>query len=167
MKCEKCKINNATIHLTEIVNGEKTEIYLCKTCAEENNSHIFNFDSGFDNFLQGFLGQVSSSSQNQISGGVCENCKSTLSQIQRTGRLGCGQCYKTFREYLKKPLKEIHGSNTHTGKIPGRMGIDIKNARLIDSLKEQLNRAVLEQNFEKAALIRDQIKGLEQNEGRA
>ena len=35
MKCEFCKKENATIHLTQLVNGEMKKLNLCQSCAKE------------------------------------------------------------------------------------------------------------------------------------
>ena len=35
MKCDHCKENEATVHMTNIVNNKKTEQHLCSTCASE------------------------------------------------------------------------------------------------------------------------------------
>lgn len=33
MNCEECGKRQATLHLTKIVNGEKTEYHICEQCA--------------------------------------------------------------------------------------------------------------------------------------
>ena len=44
MQCQICGKNDATIHLTEISDGVRTEIHVCETCAVEQDiavkSHI-------------------------------------------------------------------------------------------------------------------------------
>ena len=35
MFCERCKQREATVHLTEIIRNEKTEIHLCDSCARD------------------------------------------------------------------------------------------------------------------------------------
>lgn len=166
MKCQKCGKYDATVHFTEIINGAKTEKFLCSNCAEgKNTAFTFSspFDLGFDNFFQSFLSSPKSTSVGSAAG-ICPVCKSSLSDIQKSGRLGCAECYRTFNEYLLRPLKEIHGSNSHTGKIPKRSGKGIRKINQLEKLKNELNRAVLDQNFEKAAELRDRIREIENQE---
>ena len=36
MKCQCCQKNEATIHLTQVVNGEVKKLNICQSCAEKN-----------------------------------------------------------------------------------------------------------------------------------
>jgi protein arginine kinase activator len=81
--------------------------------------------------------------------------------FQRTGKLGCDQCFDTFRDQLEPVLKRVHGNVEHNGKIPSSVSASIKASREIIKLKEQLNKAIQGEDYEKAAVIRDRIKALE------
>ncbi len=159
MKCQKCGKYDATTHITEIINGLKNETYLCKYCSEEYNQSsslhsIFknNFDSFFDDFWKAptAIGQPTTK--------VCPNCKSTMRDIQHNGRLGCSECYRTFRDFLKSSLKSIHQSTCYLGKNPIANTPQISQ---IDTLRQELSRAVEAENFEEAARLRDKIRGME------
>lgn len=166
MKCQKCNQNEANTHITKIINGNKTEMYLCDKCAAENQD-LINFNAGFDhefeNFFNGFFGgPYISQSQSRPAVGqkVCDFCGTSIDDIFNRGKIGCSRCYKTFADYLTRPLKQIHGGIRHTGKLPLRAGRGIKRASEIDNLQSELNRAVMDQNFERAAELRDKIKDL-------
>lgn len=168
MKCQKCNKNEATAHYTQIINGKKTEYFLCAECAgssQELESFNLSFENEFDNFLSGFFGGSYMPQQQVLSSapGVCSNCKMTFDEFLKGGRLGCSECYETFASRLLKPLKQIHGSHQHTGKVPERMGGELKKTRKIQKLEAELNQAVSEQNFEKAAELRDKIKAMREN----
>lgn len=81
-------------------------------------------------------------------------------EFVETGKLGCSECYDAFRGRLIRPLKQIHGACEHIGKVPVREGGQIKNDRKIKKLETELNAAVMKQEFEKAAKLRDEIKQL-------
>ena len=167
MKCEKCGKFDATVKYIEIINGKKTQQNLCKNCAD-NNGSIFSepeiFDFGFDSFFQSFLNSPNHKAATSSPYTLCKTCGSSISDIQKNGRLGCNDCYRTFREYLLKPLKEIHGSTHHTGKIPKHSGKKLQTASEIEKLKNELDAAVTEQNFELAAQLRDKIREIENNQ---
>lgn len=168
MKCQKCDINEATTHIKKIVNGNKSEIFLCSQCAgEENSIPSFKsvFDNDFEDFFTHFLGKSPSGQITLPGENACKTCGTTLRDIQNRGRLGCSDCYTAFYSFLQRPLKEIHGSNAHIGKLPKRAAKGIRLDCEIDKLKDELSRAVLNQNFEKAAELRDQIKEMEQKRG--
>ncbi len=166
MKCQRCNKNEANTHITKIINGVKTEMYLCSQCAGESNEMSdfgFGFDKEFENFFSGFFGgtQLNAASGRQMPAQKnCPLCKTSLDEILKSGKLGCSECYKTYSEYLIRPLKQIHGADGHTGKIPARCGKGIKRMAQIDTLQSELNQAVMEQNFEKAAELRDKINEL-------
>lgn len=170
MKCQKCGKNEANTHITKIINGEKTEMYLCENCAAESGE-LASFNSGFENefqnFFSGFFGEPffggSKAGLSAETAKRCPVCGSTVSDITDRGRFGCSDCYKTFADYLLGPLKQIHGGNRHTGKIPKRAGKGIRREAQIDKLQSDLNLAVMNQDFEKAAELRDKIKDLKAN----
>ncbi len=157
MKCQKCGKYDANTHISEIINGVKNEIYLCSHCAK-NTMHTPEIESilssSFDNFFAPFLKSPNSAGSYTASQKICKNCKSTMQDIQNSGRLGCSECYKAFEDLLLHPLKDIHGSNRHRGKIPKKRSYSNE----AEQLKEELARAVEAQNFERAAELRDKIR---------
>ena len=166
MKCQKCNKNQATTHITQVINGNKTEMYLCRECSEENQDILFfkpGFDQEFENLFSGFwnnpqLLATSLTGKNNLE--TCSVCKMTASEFLRKGKPGCSNCYSVFSDYLLRPLKQIHGSTHHTGKIPSRKTKDIKSADQLKKLEQELNLAVMDQKFEEAAVIRDKINEL-------
>lgn len=92
---------------------------------------------------------------------TCPICKSTYTQFQKTGKLGCSECYKTFREPMTITLKQIHSNAVHTGKVPSRCSGDLKRTRLYDSLKKQLAISVQNEDYETAAKLHKEIREME------
>lgn len=169
MKCQKCHEREATSHMTEIINGKKQELHLCSECAAESpefQNMKMGMDFGIGDFLGGIFGGTKSKS---IGGGTvtdaCPLCGMLFDDFLKNGRLGCGECYSVFGNRLERPLKQIHGTCEHVGKIPSRMGGTLKKERQLAGLESELNAAVLKQEFEKAAELRDKIKELKKNEG--
>jgi protein arginine kinase activator len=54
----------------------------------------------------------------------------------------------------------VHGSTQHHGKFPQATGDVMKPLREERKLQEELKRAIQEEDFEKAAQIRDKLKAL-------
>lgn len=171
MICQECQQKPATLHFTKFVNGEKIEIRLCEKCSQEksemfmanggSNFSIHNLLAGLLNIEQSFS-QAKQSTISNTENIICDHCHMSYSQFARVGRFGCAHCYETFNEQLEPILKRLHSGNTvHKGKIPERIGGSITLRKKIKDLKQQLNVCIEQEEFEKAAEIRDEIRALE------
>jgi len=166
MYCEECEKRPANVHITKIVNGHKVEKHLCEQCAKKQQD-VVGFalipDFSLSNFLSSMLDTDSFSSfgnlkENEIK---CDKCTMTYSQFTKGGRLGCDKCYDLYGSKLENLLKRIHGNVQHTGKLPKRGGEEIRFKQELDTARIELQKAVLNEEFEKAAKLRDRIKELE------
>ena len=91
----------------------------------------------------------------------CPVCGFSQADFKKTGRLGCSACYVTFGEGLNTLLKAMHKGTEHVGKFPARAHHVMKLNDRMRTLNENLQKAVVEENYETAASLRDQIKQLE------
>ncbi|MDQ0233018.1 protein arginine kinase activator [Metabacillus malikii] len=156
-----------------MINGEKTQVHMCEHCAKGNSDlFMFSGNSGFslNNLLTGLLNMESNIAKTEGHNKVfqandtpqCSQCHMTLQQFKKVGRFGCSNCYHTFKEYISPILRRVHGGNTvHAGKIPKRIGGDIHIRKQLENLKSKINEYIIQEEFEKAAEIRDEIKSLE------
>lgn len=160
MLCQNCNRNDATAHLKRILNGEAAEVHLCSSCALALG--VQDAVSAFSVFgdMQGSV--LSSGNTVRISNKVlrCDTCGFVFEDIMRAGMPGCPDCYRVFSRRLRPVITKIHGRGHYLGKIPASSDEEIKRDKIIDELKERLNRAIDEQNFELAAVLRDEIKKL-------
>ncbi len=163
MNCEKCQKNVATVHLTQIINGEKTERHLCDKCADPSS---FDDAISFQKFFQGLIDMSVGFSKsyeqvNEKNTPMCKTCGLTFEGFRKTSKLGCADCYQAFRPQLDKILKNIHGSNHNIGKFPQRSGAKLLAKRDLENLKKQLRISIEKEEYEEAAKYRDKIKALE------
>lgn len=169
MLCEVCKQNDATIHITKIINGVKYEFNVCEKCAKERSDlnfseEVFPSTFTFQNILSGIMGYVGNSSQPQKTPEIsCKNCGTTYSEFKQKGLVGCNECYESFKSTLDPVIKRVQGSINHAGKIPRKAGKDIIHKKKLLELKEDLQKAINAEEYERAAEIRDAIRNL-QNE---
>ncbi|MFD1673182.1 UvrB/UvrC motif-containing protein [Alicyclobacillus fodiniaquatilis] len=167
MICERCHERPATVHVTKIVNGEKTGYHLCEHCAKEQGEILNPFVAGnafdFNKLLTGLLNMESSSGYApvQTSSLRCANCGMTYNQFTKMGRFGCPDCYDNFSSRLEPLLRRIQNGNEHTGKIPQKSGQRVQQLRKLDQMRRELQQAVADEQFEHAAQLRDQIRALE------
>ena len=135
MKCEKCNTREANTHITKIINGKKTEYYLCEKCAGEQGDFTslkFSWDKDFDNFFSGFFSP--SLTHTPTTETRCEKCKMTLTEFLNKGKAGCGDCYSAFRKYLINPLRQLHHADSHKGRAPKRLWGKLDTDRKIENL---------------------------------
>ena len=164
MLCELCKQSQATVHLTEIINDQMTELHLCEACANQKGAQVESH-FGLSDMLSGLADFSKTQEPEEVSTKACSSCGMTYDDFRKVGRLGCADCYPTFKRSLGSLLKRIHGSPIHVGKSPVRLikSSKIAKTELLD-LKKKLERAIEHEEFEEAARLRDQIRRAEQQE---
>ena len=151
MKCHHCE-KQATVHLTQIINGQMHKMDLCETCAQEKGV------TNPDNLSIGSLLDDQPQTNHPTTSMTCESCGTTHQDFKKGGRLGCEACYHVFRPVLEPLLDGMHAGINHLGKIPSR-SVDQKNAdENEESLRQALQQAVEQENYEKAAELRDRLK---------
>jgi len=170
MVCDECKKNEATIHFTQILNNKITKFNLCQDCAKEKGIVLPSLDEALfegphlalASLLAG-LSDIGATYAIEKPRAVrkCPNCKATYDDFRNSGRLGCSQCYLTFKSELLPLLRRLHGSVQHTGRVPiKKVGVGEKAKEMME-LRRELQNAIEKEEYERAAVIRDKIKELE------
>ncbi|MBR0085778.1 MAG: UvrB/UvrC motif-containing protein [Lachnospiraceae bacterium] len=165
MLCDICHENQATILVTEILNGVKKEYHLCADCAaKRTNAAAFMAYPG--SILSGIISsKIKKDAVNPDPAAAatrtCPKCGMTLSEFLKKGRFGCAACAESFSDVLDDYLKRVQGSSRHVGKSihPGSKKSEE------DILKEKLKKAVADEEYEEAAKLRDLIRALEKEGG--
>lgn len=155
MLCDRCKTREATGVYQQTVNGQSQTLHLCAHCSNELLFGSFFSDFGVNNFFANNLRGEAPKRK------VCDKCGMSYEEIRRSGRLGCANCYKVFERELARSIEQIHGKAHHIGKVPQSADGALRQKRLLTELKMALNKAIAEQDFERAAELRDQIRGME------
>ncbi|MBR6739628.1 MAG: UvrB/UvrC motif-containing protein [Clostridia bacterium] len=158
MLCDNCKKRQATYHLMRSVNGKKTESHLCSECASELESSTSGLEHELQSGFSGFFEGLNHPAKRRT---VCPQCGATEQEIASSGYVGCAECYNTFKDLLEPYIVRLHGRVSHCGGRPGSLPPD--NKKRIADLREQLKKAISAEEFEKAAAIRDEIRGLEKD----
>ncbi|MFZ4764551.1 MAG: UvrB/UvrC motif-containing protein [Roseimicrobium sp.] len=179
MKCDVCE-NDATVFLTQIVDGKMTQVNLCDSCSKEKG---VTDPTGFQlaDFLLGGAAQKKVQAANLEDDTVaCPECGFTRSHLKKIGRMGCPECYRAFADDLDAMLRAMHKGTRHVGKGPGKPAPAVSTAtakrrsdeaqvkpvvvnvkkRLAD-LKVAIDKAVADERYEDAAKLRDEMRSLE------
>jgi protein arginine kinase activator len=160
MLCQLCKKQPATVHLTEVVEGEKRERHMCDQCAAQEGVMGKSQEPVNELVAKFVLAQASARDVAQL---TCPECGMTFLQFRNSGLLGCPNDYHVFEKPLLGLLERAHGGRTqHVGKVPGGKENKHKRQHELMILKPDLQRAVDAEDYERAAVLRDKIRKLEQ-----
>lgn len=166
MDCDFCS-SKATVFLQQLVEGEIKKLRLCEKCANEKG---VTDPTGFS-LADAVLGDdpVEGSEELVVAEGAedgpeCANCGFTFAKFQQVGRLGCSDCYVTFRDDVVRRLKGMHKGVTHVGRVPEGLMAAYERQQRLDRLNERLAEAIASENYEEAAGLRDEINEVESAE---
>lgn len=153
MICELCNLNEATVYLKQFINGVEKELFVCEECSGQHEFEM-PFAMGMGDFLfgVGVKNNVaeSASAKDEKS---CPHCHMRKSDFNKRSKVGCEHCYEVFENELQPMLAMMHKSSQHNGKVPLNEEVAIG----LERLERDLNAAIEVQNFEEAAVIRDNI----------
>ncbi len=186
MNCDNCGKYNANIKYIQNINGKEQKINLCENCShilgiQFNTNSIFDIPLDFSNYFIDFMDEYEFETlgSNINEEKVCKICGYTYEDILKGGKLGCGNCYNTFEKKLNPIIKKIQGSDIHIGRKGNlnsktRLDKDIlkqENEKennlekdkynIMQKLKEDLRKAIIQEEYEEAAKIRDEIKKID------
>ncbi len=164
MICERCHQNQATVKITQVVNGNKNDLRLCQDCAEHLglNNPFLAISVLLGGVIFGFLQKVSApdfETETYDLSLTCERCGLSLREFKKTGLLGCSHCYQTFQKELVPILRRVHGRSYQFKRKP-KPGVRVQRKPTFIRLEAELKRAVAEEDYEEAARLRDQIEKL-------
>lgn len=165
MLCEECQVNEAAFTVT-IASGETmTTRRLCGECMKKMELSLSGGD--IQSFLSSILSVLGRAADDN--GPVCGGCGMRYADFERTGRLGCSQCYHDFAEQLQPILQRIHGNTQHVGRAPANDEKTAQKPELSpvdqrrEELRQKMEEAVACENFEEAAKYRDELRNLTEN----
>ncbi len=155
MKCDVCE-NEATVFLTQIINGQMTTVNLCDSCSKAKG---VTDETGFG-LAEAFLGGKQPPATMSSGDAVCPSCGFTAGQLKKIGRMGCPDCYGAFRDGMDHLLKAMHKGTRHVGKTPARLMSEGQLEGGLEMLAADLETAVEEERYEDAARLKQQIQDL-------
>lgn len=164
MTCQRCA-DEATVHLTDTVDGERREVHLCARCAgrvgvapPEAPPNL-----GLDAVVQALIVTHVGELVGELAELSCPDCGMKFMQARATGRVGCPADYELFRKGLLPLISRQHGATRHVGKAPrrGRPFVAADRPRL--RARAELRDAIALEDYERAARLRDMLRRTETN----
>lgn len=153
MKCEKCGNNEAVFFYSADINGEKSRGCLCRDCAQREG--LTAYQTTFGPFGDVFGGTLSDFFARE---------RSLLSSFGSFG----APVRSIMAPSMALPfVNVVYGVEEAPGRaepevdVPDDAGEDIKRRRELTALREQLRSAVSEEDYERAAELRDKLRAME------
>lgn len=159
IECSDCKKPISTFY-TEMIGGATTHSCMCSDCPV------------LEKYLFGLRGTPGPEGfiNESLTGLACGNCGTTLEAVRMGALLGCNTCYEVFEENIisellaleKLPPRNATSKKSqplHIGRVQGQPQEISSSMRLL-ALNEALNETLQREDYEQAAMLRDQIKAL-------
>ncbi len=158
MLCSRCKQRPANVYFSQNINGNTQEYEVCSECAKElglleGTGSMFNLN----HFLGDFFGAAPGLGVAPTK--ACSHCGTTYREFSNNGMFGCSHCYEAFSDYLPELMNRLHGAQQH---IAPQQAAENDKQDKIGQLKAQIQHAIEQEDYERAAKLRDEIKQLEQ-----
>lgn len=171
MTCEICNEREASVHLTQVIDGKVKKMHLCEQCASKSGIDVNGPLSITDILLGMGVPKPAAEAAATLADPAgpertCPRCHMRRSDFKKGGRFGCAECYEAFADELPPLLKQMHRSDHHVGKVPAGMGTKLRAAAELTALQAALKKAVTNEEFEQAARLRDRIEALRTTGGR-
>ena len=174
MICDECNEREASCHVTVMVDGKQIRRHLCPECFGRLHGELGKAIPGaigigmsgkqVSNLLSSILSAITGvdeeHKEEEGPDKICPRCHTSLHAFQKSGHLGCPECYEAFREELQPMLLQIHGRVQHAGRQPLSSEEDQKARTIREELSRQMEEAIRTEDFETAARIRDQLRAM-------
>ena len=156
-KCDLCK-KLAVVHEVTNKKGVRKEVHLCEEHAREAGM-VASGHQPINQLLTQFV--VTQAGKTRATKN-CSTCGMTFARFRQSGTLGCPDCYKAFEEQLSPLIERAqNGATHHRGKTPRRAGASVDRQIQIQQLVRDLDQAVAAEQYERAAQLRDRLRGLD------
>ena len=173
--CPRCQKNIPSVQVTEVQHfvapGHAENVVhehrICEVCAQELNLPHTGVPQKAIQNIWNLLQLHKTKAQQTVfpKGPTCQDCGMTLEELRRRGRVGCQRDYEVFHEYLEELLERMHGAHGHVGRLPGIDEVELERIQRVTDLQDKLELAIREEDYERAAGLRDEIKSLDEHEG--
>src|SRR4051794_31739264 len=155
MTCQHCQ-DEATVHLTETVEGRRRELHLCAACAREAGVALpetpptLALDAVVQSLIVTHVGEL----VGELASLTCPDCGIKFMEFRARGLLGCPNDYRVFARGLLPLIQKAHDATRHVGKGARRRPAAVERLRTRTRLRE----AIAREDYEQAARLRDQLR---------
>lgn len=102
----------------------------------------------------------SSGDLNYVQDKQCPRCKTSLSEVLRSGIVGCAECYRVFNKEIQAKVLQKQGTINNQGKIATKHISKIKIKEKLAELEAQKQKAAEAEDYIVAESLKNQIEKL-------
>jgi protein arginine kinase activator len=162
MKCEICGLKDAVIHMRQIQKENVHEMHICEDCAlEKGLIREEESELPVTNLLAGLIDGRDIEESTGKAASACTRCCTKLADFRKTGKVGCAQCFQAFESDLRSILSQMAARPRHAGKLPAPAAGQAERQPDREGLRLELRAAVENEDYEKAALLRDRLREMD------
>lgn len=157
MKCEHCGNKDATFYYKSNINGTVTEQHLCGDCAKAMG-YVSNLEKSFANFSASMFGGFDDlfAPMPSLAGSFFEPFEAMNTRfMQMFPALGSAPVVQS--DAVSVPQKSASGNDL----VSDEAHRQLDRERRINALRCEMRQAVEAENFERAAVLRDELRELE------
>lgn len=173
MLCGKCKQREATVHIVRMGAKQKVQMDLCPVCAEKYYGKMKD-NMAFSQEGSALLKAIMANPQQfgiMFSGGAddkrCPVCQTTGKIIRKTGLAGCPECYRVFADEFQPVIDKVQKAGAHCGYVPEGLLTTLEKRNTLQKLQKEITELIEREEYEEAAVIRDRIRAMEENDADA
>lgn len=184
MLCNNCGQREVEVLIKQVVNNEVHNLNLCRTCAEEMGfispdipSITISFALGEPEIAkQKKIRRIQPRREQNYDLLTCPSCEMPYTEFCETGLLGCPSCYAAFRFPLGAYLQREQGAESHWGgksemfsdiavvedmeRAAQHNRMESERVAHADRLRLEIAEAVSQEEYERAAELRDSLASL-------
>ncbi len=147
MKCQNCGKNECSFHYTSNINGKTSEVHLCAECADKlgySNNVYFNTSDLFEDMVSDFFGG-----------------RRSFGGFGMLPRIGSLMPRSAFLPLEQPRTETVPAQQQEEPRQQAAVDPEISRRRELNMLREEMRRAAENEEYEKAAEIRDRIRKME------
>ncbi len=166
MLCDRCHGREATVHVTQIINGRRSEQHLCQECAAKE--HVMQssfgrldrdfFSSPIESFFEGRMPSFFGRNPIEIESQPVE--EEQEGPMFQEGLRRSPDSYEAFREKIRPAFQKKQADVSEAKEVPVETEDTPTDPKLAE-LKKALKSCISREDYEGAARIRDQIREME------
>lgn len=192
MICDECRINEACCAITMLAGDRTITRHLCRSCMEKiqrqqpRDAVARLLSEAMRDSLMNAIAAKAATAVNNDAGVQhkeetsdddnmkCSCCGKTFGEVKKKNQLGCPECVSAFGSKLSEYIEEMPSNKAaacitapiqHYGSIADDANMGIHSSYRLREMNKMLEEAVKNEEYEKAARLRDEITTERQRSG--
>lgn len=167
MICEVCREKNADIVFKTVTGNQVATKAMCMSCAHNMQQDMMKMFISLG-FKQEQVVQEEIKAEPELSMPrfLCTNCGRPFNELDEHTMAGCAVCYEAMRAEMGKMLK-TEDAHQDAADTVDEEAVEVTDAEIEQDIRFKLMEAVIREDFEEAARLRDLLAPYDHQEEKA